>query len=254
MKDLGRTIADNRKRNGMGQAALAEAMRAFGFAPSVASVSSWEKNVSVPSAAQFLAICSILHISDIYSEFIDDHGGSFAGLNAMGRLKAQEYIALLTVSPEYRAEQQEADVPQSVHTGQTEQKEHTAAPAVTDITALRSLRLYNLPASAGYGEFLDSYDYTVVQTDKAPKAADFGIRIRGNSMEPRYTDGQTVWVKKCDTLRSGDIGIFFLDGNAYCKQYSMDSHGVRLVSLNPDYAPIEITEDSNLIPFGKVLN
>ncbi len=244
MKDLGKTLSDNRKKNGMGQAALAEAMREFGFTPSVASVSSWEKNVSVPSAAQFLALCSILHISDIYGEFIDDHGGAFSGLNAMGRLKAQEFITLLTASPEYRAQAAEPVEDISIR----------RIPGATDVSVLRTLRLYNLPASAGYGEFLDGDDYTEIQTDSAPQSAEFGIRIKGNSMEPRYSNGQTVWVKKCSTLKSGDIGIFFLDGSAYCKQYKKDSDGVRLISLNPDYAPIEITEDSDLMTFGKVLN
>ncbi len=245
MKDFGKVLSENRKKNGMGQAALAEAMRAFGFTPSVASISSWEKNVSLPSAAQFLALCSILHISDIYSEFIDDHGGAFAGLNAMGRLKAQEFITLLTASPEYRAEQTVVTDTELVAAAQ---------PIITDISRGRVLRLYTLPASAGYGEFLDSDDYTEVQADTAPSAAEFGIRIKGNSMEPRYSNGQTVWVKKCSTLKSGDIGIFFLDGNAYCKQYKKDAKGVQLISLNPDYAPIDVTEDSELMTFGKVLN
>ncbi len=248
MKDLGKTLSENRKKNSMGQAALAEAMREFGFTPSVASISSWEKNVSVPSAAQFLALCSILHISDIYSEFIDEHGGTMAGLNAMGRMKVQEFINLLMASPEYRAAT-------PVITGFSQPAgDREPAPVITDISHVRTLRLYNLPASAGYGEFLDGDDYTEVQADSAPKAAEFGIRIKGNSMEPRYTNGQTVWVKKCDTLKSGDIGIFFLDGNAYCKQYRKDADGVRLISLNPDYSPIQITEDSNLMTFGKVLN
>lgn len=248
MKDLGKTLSDNRKKNGMGQAALADAMRAFGFTPSVASISAWEKNVSVPSAAQFLALCSILHISDIYSEFIDDHGGTLAGLNAMGRLKVQEFIKLLTASPEYRAEAGVTDIASS------EPAAGQQTTVITDITKVRMLRLYNLPASAGYGEFLDGDDYTEVQADSAPQSAEFGIRIKGNSMEPRYSNGQTVWVKKCSTLKSGDIGIFFLDGNAYCKQYKKDAKGVRLISLNPDYSPIEITEDSDLMTFGKVLN
>ena len=36
-------------------------------------------------------------------------------------------------------------------------------------------------------------------------------------MEPLYPNGQTIWVHQQETLEDGEIGIFFLDGEAYVK-------------------------------------
>ena len=90
-------------------------------------------------------------------------------------------------------------------------------------------------------------------SDAVPDGADFGIRIHGDSMMPRFQNGQTVWVRRTSELQSGDIGIFYLDGEAYCKQLKTDNHSTMLVSLNPKYAPIHITDTSDFRIYGKVL-
>jgi len=41
-----------------------------------------------------------------------------------------------------------------------------------------------------------------VGNEVAPEA-DFGIRIHGDSMEPRYINGQIVWVQQTEELESG---------------------------------------------------
>lgn len=53
--------------------------------------------------------------------------------------------------------------------------------------------------------------------EEVPDNADFGIRISGDSMEPQFVNGQIVWVHQQNNLETNEIGIFFLDGNAYCK-------------------------------------
>ena len=86
-----------------------------------------------------------------------------------------------------------------------------------------------------------------------PDAADYGVRVAGNSMEPRYLDGQTVWVQYRRTLRSGEIGIFLYDDNAYLKQLIVDPDGVRLHSLNPEYGDIVVRSAGELRVLGKVV-
>ena len=51
-------------------------------------------------------------------------------------------------------------------------------------------------------------------------------------MEPLYLDGQIIWIHKQDTLEEGEIGIFFLDGEAYVKKYHQTDSGIQLISLN----------------------
>ena len=81
----------------------------------------------------------------------------------------------------------------------------------------------------------------------------FGLQIHGDSMEPRYINGQIVWVEQMTDLHSGDIGIFYLDGDAYCKKLDTGKQGTFLVSLNPGYEPIPVTKESDFRIFGKVV-
>lgn len=118
----------------------------------------------------------------------------------------------------------------------------------------RTIKLFNIPASAGTGEFLDSDDYEeIIVGNEVPKNSDFGIRIHGDSMEPQFINGQIVWVEQMQELANGEIGIFFLDGNAYCKKLQITQYGIYLVSLNPRYEPILITENVAFRVFGKVV-
>ena len=84
-------------------------------------------------------------------------------------------------------------------------------------------------------------------------SADFGVRVCGDSMEPLYLDGQIIWIHKQETLEEGEIGVFFLDGDAYVKKYHQSDSGIQLISLNKKYAPIQVTSGSTLKTFGKVV-
>lgn len=110
------------------------------------------------------------------------------------------------------------------------------------------------PASAGTGSFLDGENYTMLEVgEEVPADADFGIRISGDSMEPQFINGQIVWVHQQETLSTGEIGIFYLDGNAYCKKLKDDAEGLFLISLNTKYEPIQVKENDSFKIFGKVV-
>ena len=83
--------------------------------------------------------------------------------------------------------------------------------------------------------------------------ADFGVRVSGDSMEPLYLNGQIIWVHQQETLEDGEIGIFFLDGEAYVKKYHQTPDGISLISMNKIYAPIKISSGSVFRTFGKVV-
>ena len=110
-----------------------------------------------------------------------------------------------------------------------------------------------------------------VPASSVPAGAEFGIYVSGDSMEPRYHSGQIVWVKRCEELECGDIGIFVYDDCGYLKKYDehtpdksqaellTDSYGVVhnqpvLVSLNTKYSPILISPEQRFEVVGKVLN
>lgn len=229
MKTLGTIIATYRKQNNLSQTQLSKILMDNGFKASNKAVSSWEKNTTEPGASLLLFLCKLLGITDIYSEYYGSNPDNpMSELNAEGTEKVLDYIQLLVDSGKYQN--------------------------ATIIPFRRSIRLFDIPASAGVGNFLDGDNYTEMEVgDEVPATADFGIRISGDSMEPRYINGQIVWVQKQDTLLNGEIGIFFLDGNAYCKKLQNDEKGLALVSLNSTYEPITVTKNQTFKIFGKVV-
>ena len=102
-KQIGDVLALKRKKRGMSQNDITNELSKFNIHVKNAAVSAWEKNNNTPSAAQLLALCEILDITDIYTEFIGEHRNyPFAGLNEEGIKKAKEYISLLRGSELYK--------------------------------------------------------------------------------------------------------------------------------------------------------
>ena len=136
-------------------------------------------------------------------------------------------------------------------------KEQAAALKLTDRVVpfrKRTAPMYDIGASAGTGQFLDSDSYEMVEVpDDVPDSATFGIHVCGDSMEPTLEDGQEIWVQMQPTLESGDIGVFYLDGNAFVKEYRRTDKGVFLVSHNEKYEPIPITDYVESRIYGKVV-
>ena len=152
-------------------------------------------------------------------------------LNREGRAKVEEFADILVASGRFRVQD-------------------NVIPFIQ-----RSMPVYDLPASAGTGVFLDSNEYEMVPVgSEVPINANFGVRVSGDSMEPSYHDQQIVWVQQQPTLMDGDIGIFVLNGQAYIKQWQSSPKGTSLVSLNHAYSPIPIHETDELRTFGKVLS
>ena len=88
---------------------------------------------------------------------------------------------------------------------------------------------------------------------EVPDGANFGVRVAGDSMEPEFHDGQTVWVRQQRSLMTGEIGIFLYDGNAYLKQLVALEHSMALHSLNPAYSDIVVSPELPLRVLGKVV-
>lgn len=231
MRSIGEIIATYRKKIGISQVELSNMLRTHGYNLSNKAVSTWEKDVAEPSSSVLLLLCKLLNITDIYGEHYGNNPDNpMSALNEEGKAKAIEYIELLKDSGKY-----------------------TPAQAII-IPFRRSIKLFDIPASAGTGSFLDGENYTVLEVgEEVPSDADFGIRISGDSMEPQFINSQIVWVHQQENLATGDIGIFYLDGNAYCKKLKDDDDGLFLISLNNRYEPIPVTENNSFKVFGKVV-
>ncbi|MCI7741230.1 MAG: XRE family transcriptional regulator [Clostridiales bacterium] len=228
-ENIGQLLSQRRRELEINQTELAEAMSLRGFPVTNQAVSKWEKGATLPNAKQFLALCEILEIDDVRGEFSCGSEGIFAGLCREGRRLALDYVQLLRDSGRYANRRE-------------------------DPVYLRSLPLYSLAVSAGTGQFLDGEDYEMVEVGvEVPDGANFGVRVAGDSMEPEFHDGQTVWVRQQRSLMTGEIGIFLYDGSAYLKQLVALEHSMALHSLNPAYSDIVISPELPLRVLGKVV-
>ena len=77
-------------------------------------------------------------------------------------------------------------------------------------------------------------------------------------MEPFIPDGSLVYVRRGAPLQEFEVGIFFVDGDVFCKQWCVDYTGtLHLLSANPlrRDANLAIARDSgrSCVCFGKVL-
>ena len=72
-------------------------------------------------------------------------------------------------------------------------------------------------------------------------------------MEPTIPDETIVWVRKTSEIYNNQIGVFMLDDTAVCKRYFKEEKNVRLLSDNPAYEPIEITDFERFGIVGRVL-
>jgi SOS-response transcriptional repressor LexA len=127
------------------------------------------------------------------------------------------------------------------------------------ITPIEYIREYVTPAAAGYASPAEGDDYILVpKTEDTPKAADFAVRIVGDSMEPYIADGSRVYVSRMSGLEPGDVGIFFVDGDMKCKQYCEDNEGnIYLFSANRARSDADVavmaSSGVTVVCFGKVL-
>ena len=106
------------------------------------------------------------------------------------------------------------------------------------------------PVSAGFGDELEDYEQwekaSVPLTPESRKA-DFILVVDGDSMEPKFHNGDYILVRKQPAVDIGQIGIFGVDGKGYVKKYGGD----KLISLNKKYPDIPLDEESRC--FGLVL-
>lgn len=112
-------------------------------------------------------------------------------------------------------------------------------------------------AAAGLGNYLDNPTSHMEQypANVVPEGTEFGVRISGNSMAPNIQDGATAFVQSKIAIEPGQVGIFLLNGESFCKKLEVDreKQEIRLVSFNPDYKDRIVEECDDFRTIGLVL-
>lgn len=104
----------------------------------------------------------------------------------------------------------------------------------------------------------DILDYEEVPQSWKSQGEFFGLRIKGDSMEPRMESGDVVIVKQQSDANSGDTVIVLVNGDdATCKKLQKTDNGIMLVSTNSKYPPMfysnEDIRTKPVVILGKVV-
>ena len=79
-------------------------------------------------------------------------------------------------------------------------------------------------------------DYEEISEEMARKGEYFGLQIKGDSMEPKFSEGDVVIVRKQSTIQSGEIAIVLINGDeATIKKVVLFDGGISLVPTNQAY-------------------
>lgn len=129
-----------------------------------------------------------------------------------------------------------------------------AGLAYSKIIPVYSRVAAGIPLEAS-GEIVDAEEIPIALA----RAGDyFGLRVQGDSMEPKISSGDTVIVRKQEDAESGELVVVLVNGNdATLKKLKKLQNGIMLISSNPAYDPIIYTaEDIKRFPVqivGKVV-
>lgn len=101
-------------------------------------------------------------------------------------------------------------------------------------------------------------DYEEIPIEWKGKGEFFAVRLKGDSMLPRFAEGDVVIVRKQDSVDNGDLAIVLVNGDeATFKKVEKLDNGLMLIGLNSSYIPkVYTNEDIERLPvkiIGKVV-
>lgn len=102
----------------------------------------------------------------------------------------------------------------------------------------------------------------IIDTEEIPQSMAndgeyFALQIKGDSMEPKISNGDVVIVRKQSDAEDGDLVIALINGHdAVCKRLKKYTEGIALLSTNASYEPLYFSqkeiEEKPVAIIGKV--
>lgn len=87
-----------------------------------------------------------------------------------------------------------------------------------------------------------------------PASMAFIVEAKGDSMEPKITNGDIIIAKKQNLAESGDLVVCIYDEKVLIKQFLLVDKRIVLNSFNKDFKLIEVIADNSLRIEGVVKN
>ena len=120
-------------------------------------------------------------------------------------------------------------------------QEKSAIPLVGDVVA-------GVPIETS--EYIEGFVYVGY---KNPEEY-FALKVHGDSMiNAGITEKSILIVHKQSVVENGDIAVVAVDGKSTVKRYKEINGVIFLMPENPAFEPIPITQNTNVVIFGKVV-
>lgn len=130
--------------------------------------------------------------------------------------------------------------------------------------AVPPIRMKQIPlvgtAAAGYTCLAEMQIVEYIPTDASLLHDGYEyvyLRVKGDSMEPEFHEGDLVLVRVQDTIESGEYAVVLVDEeDGLVKKIELDRTHITLISENPYYPPrkFEREEMNRIRIFGKVIS
>lgn len=245
MKSIGQLLRKAREESKISVEEISKELESKDVRASKKTIYSWENGNSQPTPYAFLYMCKRYGIQNPTVYFGCDDNEAEKSLIAVPPHYADlldEYKAIVDVTSDQAYKAQTMAVKSAIAAMQ----EDAAADTSDNVIPFR---FSEQPFSAGRGVYLgpEAFREINVLRNELTERADFGGPVEGDSMEPKYHDGDILAVSTQEYPEPGEIGIFSLDGCGYVKKLGNGE----LISLNRKYDPIPM--DDSIRCNGKVI-
>lgn len=200
-------------------------------------VSNWEVGISRPDCDRIVQLCNIFNVTadELLSVKIDPYNISSEEWARVAKYRMLDEHGKLVVN--YLLDEEYARV--------------ISSAKKKNRPRLMYINSYSFPVSAGVGSFVENEAPEQILVPECPEAeeADYVLTVTGDSMQPKFNDGDKVYVVNQQSVEIGEIGIFVINGDAYIKKLGKG----QLISLNEKYKPIPLNNDDSIYCCGKVI-
>jgi DNA polymerase V len=116
--------------------------------------------------------------------------------------------------------------------------------------------LANTGVSAGFPSPADDFKELRISIDQEVvknEEATFYARVAGQSMQGAgLDDGDLLVIDRSKEPLDNAVAVCFIDGEFTVKRLKVEADCIYLMAENPNYPPIKVTEDNELIIWGVV--
>lgn len=111
-------------------------------------------------------------------------------------------------------------------------------PAVQSVKGIKIPVLGYVRAGVPIEAVEEILDWEEISSVMASQGDFFALSVKGDSMEPKISEGDVVIVRQQDCVDDGDLAVVLINGSdATVKKFYKTESGIKLISTNPKYDP-----------------